>query len=198
MKKIEMFLPVKTAAFLRPSCRILTKRYFASAPVPPSFGDSPFETAKRVVGCPSAPMRVMPNPYGPYAAVSPTTPLIDIHSTTVHVSPCTRRNRAAMLFLCLRQEICDFAVYESLVYCPNNILICLFTSRCSTPSEILKPHFSKFAADYLGKSMASSSEGDTGSSIPHVFLTVDVDACPRAAYHADIDVRSIVYLAVAP
>lgn len=113
------------------------------------------------------PTRDMPNPYGPYAAVRPTTPSIDILSSTVH-------------------DIRDFKVYESLVYCPNHLLICLFTSRCSTWSEVLKSSFSTFAAGYKEKS-SSLPQPETGAIIPHVFLKIDVDECPRAAYHADID-----------
>ena len=115
------------------------------------------------------------HPYGSYTPIPFSVPLIDIHEQNVH-------------------RITDFDVYESIIYSFTSLVVSLFVSRSCTWSEVLKPQFIKRAMDYHETSFSIPSKKN-GSSLQHVFLLIDVDHCPRAAYHCEItDVPSVVVM----
>lgn len=80
-------------------------------------------------------------------------------------------------------------MYESLIYNHSHLIIALFTAKCSTWSKILLKDFSALPTDY---NVEKNDEPFSGKDIQKVFLHVDVDECPRAAYHADVDVGKMI------
>ncbi|CEM10617.1 unnamed protein product [Vitrella brassicaformis CCMP3155] len=61
--------------------------------------------------------------------------------------------------------------YEFFLYKRPELLVCFFTASFSLWSKILAPRMEEMAKTYP----------------KHIFLSIDTDACPRAAYHADVD-----------
>eukprot|EP00922_Rhytidocystis_sp_ex-Travisia-forbesii_P054883 GHVS01081294.1.p1 GENE.GHVS01081294.1~~GHVS01081294.1.p1 ORF type:complete len:263 (-),score=34.84 GHVS01081294.1:569-1357(-) len=75
--------------------------------------------------------------------------------------------------------ITSMSEYDNLVSSAPNLLVFFFSAENSTSSRTIRPKFASLAADF-----------------PQVsFFSIDVDAIPRAAYHADVQiVPSIVIM----
>lgn len=82
------------------------------------------------------------------------------------------------------QRIQNFKVYESVVYNPSHLIVLLFTAKCSTWGKIIQREFELLA----NQDRKVSEPKFSGKDIQKVFVHIDVDECPRAAYHSDVDV----------
>eukprot|EP00920_Eleutheroschizon_duboscqi_P025977 GHVT01064202.1.p1 GENE.GHVT01064202.1~~GHVT01064202.1.p1 ORF type:complete len:258 (+),score=12.98 GHVT01064202.1:189-962(+) len=66
----------------------------------------------------------------------------------------------------------DMETYEQHVYSSERLVVAYFYAKFSTEAyQVILPHFRQLAQQYS----------------QYTFLTVDVDSCPRAAYHAEVD-----------
>ncbi|XP_053991228.1 uncharacterized protein LOC128883173 [Hylaeus volcanicus] len=121
----------------------------------------------------SAPQRF--NPYGSFYPTQQPRALVDVTTSSLHV-------------------IEDFTHYESLVYSMKYLCIFFFISTYCNWSKVLQPCFQKRVREYQQQKHQTVLNSN-GSQIPHLFAEINVDSCPRAAYHCDIDdVPSIVIM----
>jgi hypothetical protein len=69
------------------------------------------------------------------------------------------------------------------------LCIFLFISRYCNWSKVLQPRFNQRVLEYQQKKHPNGLNSN-GTLIPHMFAEINVDSCPRAAYHCDIDVMT--------